>query len=475
MPTLDQSFSTSNFHIIFNLLNRKGKIDVKKMSAEYQKSIVDIKDVREEIVALKKKKKTERTDEYKINLQKLNTKLLELYKEKKEQLDKNMEALSEQVNSPHFRMVMQHYTFDSHDEFTLDTKSLSVVFAIAQLQHTLKRAFDVRMYDRHTIMTALKSLLNSKMPYYLIRTDVSKFFESIPQDKLMMKIEDSALLNYKSRAFIKGILKEFEQIKVGEGITTIGTNQGVPRGVGISSMLSEIYMQDIDREFRSRTETMFYVRYVDDIILIVRSIGRYKDLEEYYNSISQLFADKGLTLKEVGDDKCKLIDFVNSPKKCNFEYLGYKIYLDPQQGIAQYDLSSSKFDKIKGRIDHAYKHFENRSKINVKAARRDLLDALNLITGNIRLKNAKSGVKTGLFYSNDLLMQSSEEMNYLNKYMHDKDILPYKGVFKTDEEYNSFVSKLKKKIDAINLAERWSQRKMYKYPIKRILEIQKWL
>lgn len=444
------------------------------MSAEYQKSIVDIKDVREEIVALKKKKKTERTDEDKINLQKLNTKLLELYKEKKEQLDKNMEALSEQVNSPHFRMVMQHYTFDSHDEFTLDTKSLSVVFAIAQLQHTLKRAFDVRMYDRHTIMTALKSLLNSKMPYYLIRTDVSKFFESIPQDKLMMKIEDSALLNYKSRAFIKGILKEFEQIKVGEGITTIGTNQGVPRGVGISSMLSEIYMQDIDREFRSRTETMFYVRYVDDIILIVRSIGRYKDLEEYYNSISQLFADKGLTLKEVGDDKCKLIDFVNSPKKCNFEYLGYKIYLDPQKGIAQYDLSDSKFDKIKGRIDHAFNHFENLSKVNIKTARRDLLDALNLITGNIRLKNAKSGVKTGLFYSNDLLSQF-HKTKCLNCYMHSKDILPYINAFQTKDEYNIFVSKLRKKIDAINFVDRWRQRKMYKYPIKRILEIQKWL
>lgn len=356
MSTLDQSFSASNFHIIFNLLNRRGKIDVKKLSDGYQKAIADIKEIRGNISEIRKKKKSKWTDDDKKNLKYWNLELERLYKEKKEQLDLNMEEIAEKVNSSHFRMMMTHHTYGGHDEFTLDTSSLYTQFAIAQLLHNLKRAFNVRMYDRHTIMSALKSLLNSKMPLFLIRTDASKFFESIPQDKLMSKIEGSTLLSYKSLAFIKGILKEFERIKTEKGITDIPNGNGVPRGVGISSMLSEIYMQDIDRKLRNRKETMFYVRYVDDIILVVRSIGQCKDIEDYYNNLCKFFSNNGLTLKPVGDAKCQLSDLVNFHERHNFDYLGYKIFIDPisANDNVRYDLSSNKAQKIRNRIDNVF-------------------------------------------------------------------------------------------------------------------------
>lgn len=476
MSTLDQSFSSSNFHVIFNLLNRRGKIDVTKLSAAYQKAIADIKDVRSKISKLRKKKKSEWTEEDKDNLEEWNLELDKLYKEKKDQLDHNMVELSEKVNSPHFRMTMTHHTYKDHNEFTLDTSSIATQFAISQLLHNLKRTFNIKMYDRHTIMTALRSLLNSKMPLYLIRTDASKFFESIPQDRLISKIDNSALLSYKSRAFIKGILKEFEKIKDEKGITSIPKGKGVPRGVGISSMLSEIYMQDIDRKLRNRKETMFYVRYVDDIILLVRSIGKCKDINEYYNGICDFFLEYGLSLKPIGDAKCQLIDLVKSSDRHNFDYLGYKIFIDPssKDEYVKFDLSSKKHQKIKSRIDKAFIHFEDYSKVNIKGARRDLLNALNLITGNIRLKNAKSGVKAGLFYSNDLLTKF-ESINSLNSYLHHKELKPYRSAFVSEEEYIDFKNKLKSKIDKINMNDRWKERKMYEFPISRILEIQKWL
>lgn len=476
MSTLDQSFSASNFHTIFNLLNRKGKIDVKRLSEGYQNAITDIKDVRGNISEIRKKKKSDWTDKDKENLKYWNLELDRLFNEKKEQLDINMEELAEEINSPMFRMTMTHHTHEGHDEFTLNTVSLSTQFAITQLMHNLKRTFNVKMYDRHTIMTALKSLLNSKMPFYLIRTDASKFFESIPQDKLMNKIEGSALLSYKSFAFIKGILKEFERIKVEKGVTAIPSGKGVPRGIGVSSMLSEIYMQDIDRKLRNRKETMFYVRYVDDIILIVRSIGQSKDIDDYYSDVCKLFSESGIILKPKTDDKCQLIDLVTTHDRHNFDYLGYKIFIDPTSAndYVRYDLSSNKKQKIKNRIDNAFTHFENKSKVDIKGARRDLIDALNLITGNIRLRNAKSGVKAGIFYSNDLITQF-DAINSLNDYLHRKELKPYRKDFATEEEYNQFKTNLKAKIDKIDMKERWEQRKMYEFPIKRILEMQKWL
>lgn len=119
-------------------------------------------------------------------------------------------------------------------------------------------------------------------------------------------------------------------------------------------------------------------------------------------------------------------------------------------------------------------HFERKSKVDIKGARRDLIDALNLITGNIRLRNAKSGVKAGLFYSNDLITKF-DAINSLNAYLHHRDICPYRDAFSSDVEYNKFKAKLKAKIDKIDMKQRWEQMKMYEFPIKRIIEIQKWL
>lgn len=388
MPTLDQSFSASNFHIIYNLLNRKGKIDIHSMSPEYQQIVSDIRDTRKKISEIKRKKKSARTEDEEANLKLLKESLNKLIKDKAKQLDDDLRKLAAEVNARGFKMTMKSHVYGTHEEYTLDTSSLPTRFAIAQLQHNLKRAYDVKMPGRHVIMTALKVLLNSKMPFYLIRTDVSGFFESIPQDKLMERLESSTLLSYRSRAFIKAILSEFEKTK-NPAYSAMG--YGVPRGVGISSLLSEIYMQDIDNELRSRSETIFYVRYVDDIILIIKSLGGYKDIKEYYKQLQETFLEYGLQIKTIGDNKCKLCDFIKGAK-AEFEYLGYNINIDrtlKNQAVTTYGLSSNKKEKIKNRIDRAFTHFGNLSKIKIKQARRDLLDALNLITGNIKLKNLK--------------------------------------------------------------------------------------
>lgn len=62
MPTLNQSFSATNFNIIFNLMNRKGKIDVYQMSAEYQQIINNIRNARNIIRNIRNKKKSTWTD-----------------------------------------------------------------------------------------------------------------------------------------------------------------------------------------------------------------------------------------------------------------------------------------------------------------------------------------------------------------------------------------------------------------------------
>lgn len=57
MQHIDQNFSAKNFGIIYNFLNRKGKIDIGKMSNEYGSVVADIKRCRGEIRSLTQKKR----------------------------------------------------------------------------------------------------------------------------------------------------------------------------------------------------------------------------------------------------------------------------------------------------------------------------------------------------------------------------------------------------------------------------------
>ena len=55
MKTANQNFNAKNFGVIYNLLNRKGKVDITKMSCEFQEIVRQIKECRNELRALRQK------------------------------------------------------------------------------------------------------------------------------------------------------------------------------------------------------------------------------------------------------------------------------------------------------------------------------------------------------------------------------------------------------------------------------------
>lgn len=478
MSVLDQSFSAKNFEVIFNMLNRMGKMKITKMSEDYQKTITDIKETRDKMRILRRKKNIDWTAYEKDDYELYDEILIELGLKKTDALCANMQKIADEVNRTGFRFTMSKHIYEAHDEFTIDTTNLSADYAIYQLQHNLKKTFKVEMTSRHDIMLSIKRLLNTKTPLYIIRTDVSSFFESIPQDKLFRKINDNSLLSYKSKSFIGAIIQDFEKTK---DTKKIPKGVGIPRGVGISSYLSEIYMQDIDRQIKSRKEVIFYVRYVDDIFMIMSSIHPNENIEKYYSELGNIFINNGLNLKNATDTKCKLIDYVKlKPINCEFEYLGYliKLFYDTENKKlnTKYGLSKNKKDKIIARIDKAFFHFENLSKVNIKQARKDLLDSLRLITGNVHLHNSKSGVKVGLYYNNDLLDDIGlKDLHSLTCKLHHKFINVHTNTFLDTIQKEAFVKKLQKRINKIDLRTCWECKKMYNFPVSRITEIMKWL
>ena len=470
---LDQSFSTHNFEFLFNLENRKGNIDIKSMSQPYQDVLAEIKDKNEQLRELRKKKKADRTSVEYEEIEMLESELKQLRIKKSEALVEDMSSIAEEVNRRHFSLTIDKHNYGGKEEFTLK-ESRASFYAMKQLMYNMKRTFKIEMPGRHQIMASIKHLLNMKMPIFIIRTDINSFYESIPQEHLLQKVYDNSLLSLKSKSFIKQVFQAYESIK-DFSLTPAGV--GIPRGIGISAMLSEVYMQDIDQKIKSRTEVIYYARYVDDIFIIFTSLVGHKSLNDYYKNLQKEFKSIGLELKSIGDSKCKLIAYrPDAFKDTPFAYLGYKLKLSKPSNELKtvYSLSDKKIDKLNDKIHNAFKHFETLSKKDIKTARRDLLDSLDYITGNTRLSNSKKYAKTGLYYNN-VLLDDLSELDHFTQLLHQHPISPNHGSFSNSAERQKFIIALQKRIAKIDFKQRWEERKMFKFSMARISEISSWL
>ena len=471
----DQSFSAENYLIIFQEENRKGHIAFDNMPEPYRNIVVEIKAKKSAINEITKKKKKSRTEDEDAVLEELKSSIKAKQADRDKELDNELCEYAKIANSKDFAFPITHYTENDKQIFTIDTSQWEYFYAIKNLQRTLRGLFNVKQANKHQIMSNVKLLLNTTTPFYLIRTDITGFFESIPQQSLWDKVSANNLVNNKTKGMIKGILSEYNKQKDPKKIKD---NCGVPRGIGISSYLSEIYMHDIDQHIRNREEVIFYARYVDDILIILTGLPNNQNICQYYKALKEFFAKYGLEIKnnDLAEDKCKLFNFYNRAKKQQFTYLGYKITISKTGNVinAAFGMSDKKVEKIKRKIDAAFTHFEKVSKKNIKQAKKDLLDSLNLISGNYRLVKSKERVKSGLFFGNDLLTDLVDLEN-LNNYLLSKQITPYYNVLNGSNDRSKYIVSIQKKVGAIDFKQRWHDHIMFKFSSQRLTEISDWL
>ena len=483
---LDQSFSARNFEIIYGIESRKGTIDLESMPPYYQDAVKSIKEARRSECELRARMKStsscpEEKERTRLELAEIKESLSELKRTKSRLLQKYLEELSQEVNARGFRFQLK--CLDSKAAkavFTLGAKSHAAFFAMKQLQHNLRNTFKVCPANRRHILANVKIFLNSKIPVYIIRTDIDSFFESIPQDKLKDLVLQESLLSPKSRSFVKGVLNEYERIKSKDAsLASLPKGCGVPRGVGISSYLSEIYLRGLDRELSSRREVLYYARYVDDIFIILSGLDSYRTLGDYYKGINDSCDRKfRLKLKQPAtSSKCQLIDLFSKDNVSEevFDYLGYQLRVQRQSkyGVTcSFWMAQGKIDRFKDRIKNAIGHFESLSKSNARQAYRDLLDSMDYLTGNISLSGVKSGVKVGLYYSNDLLSEDGvNSLVGLTEFLHSQKVTPYNRLV------GGWILKarIERMFRQIDFVKCWEEKRFNNFSSERIREIESWL
>jgi hypothetical protein len=407
---IDQTFSAENFKRIFHAESQKSFRFEKKFfpklhgySEKIQRFINFIKKTKK----LWKKKIISDAAYHKRN-ELYRSKITELTQNKNHLLDEELYLLATKINARSFRLGVSlidpsALPSGSKKMFEID-KDVCSYFASKQLQRNLKNVFEVKQANRHEIILQLKSILSNKFPKYIIKTDLKDFYESIDNEVLLNLVNHSQSLSHLSKKLIHQLLTSYQ------GLTS--KKVGIPRGVGISAYLSELYMTDFDNKIKSLPDVIYYSRYVDDIIVVFTQCNTAISIN-YLDQIEKNIVNSKLQLNK-SHDKTFKIDLLNSATK-SFSYLGYDIKIQGENVSIR--ISRKKIDKYKKRIESCIKEYQVKNKFNKKREANILLTRIRFLTGNTKLVNGKGSINIGIFYSNFLASHYMEELEILDKYL----------------------------------------------------------
>ena len=145
---------------------------------------------------------------------------------------------------------------------------------------------------------------------WIVDIDLEKFFDNVPQDKLMSLVHN-IINDGDTESLIRKYLKA--------GVMVQGryekTEQGTPQGGNLSPLLSNIMLNELDKELERRG--LGFVRYADDCVIAVRSEASAKRV--MYSITDWIERKLGLKVKA---------DKTHITRPMNLKYLGFGFWKD---------------------------------------------------------------------------------------------------------------------------------------------------
>ena len=99
---------------------------------------------------------------------------------------------------------------------------------------------------------------------WVVDIDLEKFFDNVPQDRLM-----SLVHNIINDGDTESLIRKYLQAGVMINGQIEKSNLGTPQGGNLSPLLSNIMLNELDKELESRN--LNFVRYADDCVIVVKS------------------------------------------------------------------------------------------------------------------------------------------------------------------------------------------------------------
>ncbi len=147
---------------------------------------------------------------------------------------------------------------------------------------------------------------------WIVDIDLEKFFDNVPQDKLM---------SYVGRVIhdpdTESLIRKYLKSGVMENGMYEATELGTPQGGNLSPLLSNVMLNELDKELVNRG--LRYVRYADDCII---AVGSSASANRVMHTITKWIEQKlGLKVNATKTHVCR-------PSK--LKYLGFGFYRSPQ-------------------------------------------------------------------------------------------------------------------------------------------------
>jgi len=317
-------------------------------------------------------------------------------------LDKSYEEITNETFEFSLKQVSEYYL----------TNDLPNKLILRKLNDNIKRIYKDEQANRRIIISQVKTLLSETCPFWVIKTDIKSFYESIDRARLISKFSDDSILSYQSMYLLK---KVFEN-------PILAGKSGVPRGMNISATMSELYMRKFDRWIRSFDSVYYYARFVDDIIVFSNSLKDSLNLIANLNSHLSELAEgltinqkktelfDGKTLENLDIDKgTKLI------KKNKLDYLGYSFSVENGRSKSKkliVSIAEKKVTKIKTRVIKAFLDFSKNKNFGLLEKR------IQFLTGNYSIRKSEEGnsLRAGIYY-NYLQVTDNSVFNELSQFI----------------------------------------------------------
>jgi len=305
------------------------------------------------------------------------------------QLSDSLDACYEKIANDSFEFSLKKV-----NEYFL-SNDLPNKLILRKLNDNIKRIYKVEQANRRIIISQVKTLLSETCPFWVIKTDIKNFYESIDRQEIITKFHYDSMLTYQSMFILK---------KLFDNPVLLGLS-GLPRGLNISATMSELYMRKFDNWIRSYENVYFYARFVDDMIIFLNSLRDSLNLINNLNPQLNSLA-KGLS---INDEKTELFDGrtlenldkktgYKIPQKKKLDYLGYSFRIENGKTNNRkliVSIAEKKIKKIKSRIIKAFLDFSKNKNFDLLEKR------IQFLTGNYIIRKSKVGnsLRAGIYYN----------------------------------------------------------------------------
>ena len=247
----------------------------------------------------------------------------------------------------------------------------------------LKKALHVVSFDRNRQVQGLVASATEYGPARVHRYDISSFFESFDREKIVERVLAHESVTGPVRIALSRYLATAEKFGC----------RGLPRGLSLSSVLSEYAMKNIDSRLASDPSVYFYGRFVDDLIILRAAADSNLPFREIVESELGRIPGEFVLNEDKSDDRATIRPQGGLDRR--FCYLGYEFFPESRAPFLV-DITECKAEKLKKKVVAVFVSYLKHKDF------RELRETLQILASNTLL--IRRGVKSramfvGIYYS----------------------------------------------------------------------------